>query len=532
MKKLNTQNTKNVFTSLLSELHVKYTTTYADKLFNEHPHKYDLYGISKILSDYKIANVGVRVNNKAKDLYSLTVPFVAHISNSFVTVSKVANDKVYYRWDNKDIENDTRQFIDLWSGIVLLAEPDESSIEPDYHKHRRVELFQQLLKSTWIIAIAMILALISWKNHVYENIGSMLLIILNLIGAYIGYLLVLKQINVQSNYADKICSLFKQGDCNNVLESSAAKFMGLIGWSEIGFGYFITNIFLLICMPSSLEYVAIINLFALPYSFWSVWYQKFKAKQWCPLCLTVQVLFSGIFIVNLAYGFLDISSLKMDDVLLILSVYASFIIGLAMIVPRLSEGQQVESITQEMNGIKMKDEVFLSYLNNQPYYEVSKSDSRIMFGNPNSSFVVTILTNPHCSPCAKMHKRIDNVLTKIGDNICLQYIFSSFNEELDYTGKFLTAIYLQKSRSEAMSIFNEWYEKGKYDKDDFFSKYKEININDEVETEYAQHQKWRFKTKISATPTILINGYELPSIYKVEEIEYFIGLEIDIKKHC
>ncbi len=42
----------------------------------------------------------------------------------------------------------------------------------------------------------------------------------------------------------------------------------------------------------------------------------------------------------------------------------------------------------------------------------------------------------------------------------------------------------------------------------------------------------RFETKISATPTIFINGYELPNIYKVEELEYFIGLEIDIKKHC
>ena len=72
----------------------------------------------------------------------------------------------------------------------------------------------------------------------------------------------------------------------------------------------------------------------------------------------------------------------------------------------------------------MKDEVFLSYLNNQPYYEVSKSVSQIMFGNPNSSFVVTILTNPHCSPCAKMHKRMDDVLAKVGNDICFTvYLF-------------------------------------------------------------------------------------------------------------
>ncbi len=40
---------------------------------------------------------------------------------------------------------------------------------------------------------------------------------------------------------------------------------------------------------------------------------------------------------------------------------------------------------------------------------------------------------------------MDDVLAKVGNDICLQYIFSSFNEKLDYTGKFLTAVYLQKA---------------------------------------------------------------------------------------
>lgn len=212
---------------------------------------------------------------------------------------------------------------------------------------------------------------------------------------------------------------------------------------------------------------------------------------------------------------LDISSLKIDNALLILSVYASFIIGLAMIVQRLSEGQQVESITQEMNSIKMKDEVFLSYLNNQPYYEVSKSVSQIMFGNPNSSFVVTILTNPYCLPCAKMHKRMDDVLAKFGNDICLQYILSSFNEELDYTGKFLTAVYLQKGCCEALSIFNEWYEEGKYNKDDFYNKYKEVTINDEVETEYAQHQNGGLKQK-----------YQLHLLFLLMDMNYLIFIKL------
>lgn len=37
--------THNVFTSFLELSGVKYTRDFSDKYFNEHPHKYDLFGI-------------------------------------------------------------------------------------------------------------------------------------------------------------------------------------------------------------------------------------------------------------------------------------------------------------------------------------------------------------------------------------------------------------------------------------------------------------------------------------------------------
>lgn len=38
---------------------------------------------------------------------------------------------------------------------------------------------------------------------------------------------------MKSNYADKLCSLFKKSDCNDILESKDAEIFGAIGWSEI-----------------------------------------------------------------------------------------------------------------------------------------------------------------------------------------------------------------------------------------------------------------------------------------------------------
>lgn len=73
---------------------------------------------------------------------------------------------------------------------------------------------------------------------------------------------------IQSNYADKLCSLFKKSDCNNVLESEVVKFLGVFSWSEIGFGYFVSTLLIYLFFPQW------IHVFTLPYTLWSVWFQK------------------------------------------------------------------------------------------------------------------------------------------------------------------------------------------------------------------------------------------------------------------
>ena len=51
----------NIFTTFLDLLEVKYTDSFSRQYFNEHPHKYNLFGLSSMLSDYGIENVGVKI---------------------------------------------------------------------------------------------------------------------------------------------------------------------------------------------------------------------------------------------------------------------------------------------------------------------------------------------------------------------------------------------------------------------------------------------------------------------------------------
>ena len=62
---------QNIFVSLLDLLKVSYTESFSNKTFNEHPHKFNLYGLSRILSDYGIRKAATQIVDKENDLFHI-----------------------------------------------------------------------------------------------------------------------------------------------------------------------------------------------------------------------------------------------------------------------------------------------------------------------------------------------------------------------------------------------------------------------------------------------------------------------------
>ena len=228
---------KNVFMCYLDLLGVRHTESFSSQYFNEHPHRYNLFGLSKMLSDYSVDNAAIEITDKENDLPAIKTPFIAHFGGDFAVVHKVASDNVSFVWKGANQVLTVAKFIESWTGIVLLAESSEKSIEPDYKEHRKVALLN-LLKRIALFSACGLLILLAFFYHIthsithpsaslrtglfsYSSFGfaqDMVILLLNLSGLYISWLLLQKQLHIQSQYADKICSLFKQKDCNNVLE--------------------------------------------------------------------------------------------------------------------------------------------------------------------------------------------------------------------------------------------------------------------------------------------------------------------------
>ena len=515
----------NVFVTLLKLLKVKYTENFSSQYYNEHPHKYNLYGLSMMLADYGIENEGLRLGNKHDNLPLLEAPFIAHTSNDFVVVSKNTPQKIEYIWRDKKISVTVDEFIKTWSGIVLLTELNENSSEPDFRLHRKKDFFKNSVQYLLLFVSFLCIGMTYFSQQLFLNPGLSVSLFINFIGVYVCYLLLLKQMKIEGSYADKICSLLKQGDCNNILESDSAKLFGLIGWSEIGLSYFVSNIIVILFFPQLITLLAMINICALPFTIWSVLYQK-KVKQWCTLCLIVQCLLLGIFIVNLCADFIGLPAFDITSIIWASIIYSIPLLCIVLLVPKLSESVQIEDVKQELNSFKANEDFFSVSIRKQPFFRVNKEDSTILFGNPESKNRVTVLTNPHCIPCAKMHEKINRLLVETNNRFCVQYIFASFSEELEVSSRFLINMY-HEHPTQVMQIFNEWFGGGKLKKEDMFSKY---NFNrDNHCQELLLHKAWREKYKFIITPVVFVNGYRLPESFKIEDLRFITKFIVDIE---
>ena len=109
----------------LDNAKLKYTG-FSYKYYEEHPYKYSMLGLSMMLNDYGIANKGVRTQTKDEAVKELVPPYIAHINHDFVNVYGKTDEKIFYIWRGVDIKSTYNEFVKVWDGIALIAEPDET----------------------------------------------------------------------------------------------------------------------------------------------------------------------------------------------------------------------------------------------------------------------------------------------------------------------------------------------------------------------------------------------------------------------
>lgn len=280
----------SLLNDFLEALEVPHTRRYADNDFASMPFS-SLFGFSRKLKAYGVESVAAQWDDKSV-LPSIPVPFLAQLRSGFVIVRGFGEDgSVDFRSATRpDVTLPASEFERQWTGVALLAYPDSHSAEPSLARHRFMDFVMEAKRWLLVICLAIVAVAGIVSSGLWRSPATIALLIVDFAGLAVTWLLILKTLKVKSRSADRICGVLQEHGCDHVLEQKASTFFGIVSWSEVGFSYFAVSLVALLLFPGAIGWLALINVCCLPFTFWSIWYQKFKIRTWCTLCVTTQAL--------------------------------------------------------------------------------------------------------------------------------------------------------------------------------------------------------------------------------------------------
>lgn len=291
-----------LLSDFLTELGVPHTTEYSNNRFASMPFQ-SLFGLQKLLQEYCIDSEAIALADKSR-LADIQPPFLAKMPEGFVIVIDINPKNVSYLTQGEPQTLPTPDFEDVWTGIAFVAHPSAGCMEPSYRAHRTVEIFSKVKRIALIICTLALLAYLVVGNGIYSHVSTVLIMLLDMAGIVLSFMLLQKTLKIKNRHADRFCAVLQEGGCDHVLEDKASSFFGIFSWSEVGLTYFTVSLLCLLLFPQYTMYLAACNVCCLPFTFWSIWYQKFRVKTWCTMCVSVQCTLWLLFFCYLGGGWL------------------------------------------------------------------------------------------------------------------------------------------------------------------------------------------------------------------------------------
>ncbi len=514
----------------LTLLGIKVPATAIDKTLENHPEYPSLLCVNDALNRWKIPNAAAKDEDKKPE--QLPLPFLAvthHPERPFAIVTQVQeNDVTLFQENyNKSTRIPRESFLQQWTGVYMLAEPiTESGLQAgqtDYKKGKA----QKVISAITAISILCLLGY-SFLPHVLDalsfaaGLGAASLFILYIAGIGISSLLLWHEIDKGNPLLQKVCTGIAKTNCNAILDSKASKLLPWLSWSEVGFLFFAGGTLLLAIpgyAPWAVDYLSLISIPTIIYPVFSIYYQWQVVKQWCALCLAIQVILllqfaaALLFIFPANFAFINITSLL--PLIIAYGLPALLWYTLKPLLQRLYTAKQER---RAYHRLKFNPDVFDALLKKQKAIQTSTNGMGIHLGDVHAPNTLVKVCNPYCGPCSVAHPKMETILRAHTEKVNGRIIFMVPNVSDNKLYK--AAIHLTALASLSPSIIegalDNWYYPENKDYALFAAKYP---LNGEIEKEKWNMDNmatWCKENKISYTPTIFFNGHELPKEYDLK----------------
>jgi len=523
--------------TFLKLLSVKVNNSTVDETLQNHPDWPSLLCISDALSKWNIPNAAGKIEKQ--EIERIPTPFLVQTFNPVSPIEVVTDvDETFVKVLSKDFDKPVLEkredFFKRWNGIYLLAKKTGISGEVNFKENKQKRNFKVLMQAMLVLLIFIISILFIERNifsstQVVSQYGIYLQYLILISGMGVATLLLWHEIDNNNPILKKVCTGIIKGNCDAILSGKQSKVFSWLSWSEVGFFYFtggLLSFLFVVPMPQGISIIAYINILALPYTIFSIYYQGFIAKQWCMLCLSVQALLILGGINVFANGFLlQISQISIKLILTSVLFYLIPVLIWYSIKPYLLRLQEAKNTKHEYLRLKFNTEIFETLLKKQKQITIPTDGLGINLGNHSPRNILVKVCSPNCGPCAAAHPKIEELLSEIPD-LAVKINFTAPNDPTNQLYKPVShflAIQAQNNEKESIKkALDDWYLADKKDYTHFAKLYPSTIGLEEQGNAIEAMFKWCNEMKIQYTPTFFINGFELPKTYSIEDLKYFL----------
>ena len=456
---------KEIIIAVFEQLGVQYTQAFVKRMCIHNIQGNNLLGITRLLEVFGVKSRAVAID-EADDFKDLDLPFLCSTNGGgFVLVTDSNDDGLTYSDGRKETKSDWDSFLKEIRMLAVMFSIEANATEPEYKKHKRKALYQNILwliPAVWIIwMLALQFTGISGSPAPEPSAPFRVLALVLSAAGLLLCILLHRQWTGDGNAVEKVCSLFKTSSCSAAHDTFF--FNRWFDLSEVGASYFLSIILIVLVTPQEAWSVAWMILPALPASLWNLRYQFHKQKQWCPLCVGVQILFWINSLAFLLCGAYSVTTFSLCNIVSAVLLWGTLLVViLKAITPAIRNRHKAESAQSALSSVKGNKDVEDALLG-----EIDRGVRNI-----------TIAISPTCPYCKTALETIETILLPTG----------RFNLEKKY-----------------MAVHSGDKEK----------------IEELIGVEEAQeNQDWCKEHDVKGTPTVFLNDRRLNSTYSVEDLLY------------
>jgi uncharacterized membrane protein len=522
-----------ILRNLLKELDVPFTDGKLKALISEQTHQTYITWIGEVLCDLNVDSKVYRL--EYDELLQLECPLILHLKGNeerFVVVSAFEEKRVKY-YDpiaGKYLYSPRESFLSEWTGVVIVPFTEEHSGDPEYAKNKKKERQDKFIAIGKYIGLAFcfILLTVQILTEHPENFATWLPFILLKIAALFVISNILKiEIGESNSLINKIC---KSTDCAQVLTSKASKIfswlsMGDMGAIYFGFGVLLLCIVPFIDHPTPILYLLFfLNVFSLPYTFFSISYQKFVVKKWCPFCLSIMGILWLEFFLGLTVPWTKFLPLGSSSVFLF--VFVGILIATVwMAIKALSaDAMKSKQMNTLITTIKKDHRVFQAMLaigNTIPELHIP---TEITMGNLDAQNRLTVVISPSCPSCILLYKEIRDYVAQHPEKLQVTVRFKTKSEGDNWSRQVIETIMefrINDRQDEALRLFEGW---ANMEIRDIRKWEKQFNVSANIISEKAKgisdaYNEWASLEDIPGVPFMLFNSRIIPFYYKFDDVK-------------